>query len=88
MKFFAAAAYKVEDHGDGGVRLFVREYDHRPYDWEVRVDVFEVEVPDWKDLWPYTMNRDDLREAARTWEDHLYAPLTIEVVEVVEVSDE
>lgn len=85
--YVAAAAYKLDDDGDGGVNLFVRPYDHEPTGAEVLADVFEECDPDWKQDDRYEgMDRE---KAAEEWEGTLYAAVRISILTVtttVEVS--
>lgn len=76
----AAAVAKLDDDGDGGVFLFHRPYDHEPTSEEVRADVFEECVPDWKYHDRYEgMGRE---QAADEWEGTLYAAVDVSILAV------
>ncbi|MFA7152701.1 MAG: hypothetical protein WC072_02805 [Methanoregulaceae archaeon] len=78
--WIGSAAYKVDDDGDGGVRLWQCQYWEEPTEDEIKQDVFEREVPDWRKLEEYEGMK--LAEAADEWEGTLYASIEVRISEV------
>lgn len=76
--YVAAAAYKLDDDGDGGVRLWQCQYWNEPTRTDVLADVFAREVPDWKHDPRYAGMK--LEDAISEWEGTLYAAPEVSVL--------
>lgn len=76
--WIGAAACKLDDDGDGGIRLFQCQYWEQPTEDRVKEDLFARLVPDWKQQYPgYT-----LHAACYEWEGTLYAAIEVQITEV------